>query len=360
MSLPTIQLADRTIGGDAPTFFIADLAANHDGDLQRAVDLIHLAARAGADAVKFQHFLAEEIVSDRGFADLGGQLSHQAKWKKSVVQVYREAALPRTWTVELKNACREAGIIWFSAPYDFEAVDMLAPHMELYKIGSGDITWLEIVERIASLGRPVFLATGASDLRDVQQAADLILAHTADLVLMQCNTNYTGSLENFRHIHLNVLKTYAQLYPDVVLGLSDHTPGHTTVLGAIALGARVIEKHFTDDCSREGPDHGFSMDPQSWREMVDRARELEAALGDPVKRVATNERETVIVQRRSLYAACDLQPGTVIERRMLKVLRPAPTWGIPADQIDQVIGKTAARHIDKGQGLRWTMLDDPA
>jgi len=126
---------------------------------------------------------------------------------------------------------------------------------------------------------------------------------------MQCNTNYTASLENFDHIHLNVLKTYAALYPDVVLGLSDHTSGHATVLGAITLGARAIEKHFTDDNSRIGPDHPFSMDPIAWREMVDRTRELERALGSPNKRVANNESETVVVQQRCLRAARDIKQG---------------------------------------------------
>ena len=128
---------------------------------------------------------------------------------------------------------------------------------------------------------------------------------------MQCNTNYTGSIENFRHIHLNVLRTYRALFPDAVLGLSCHTPGHATVLGAVALGARVVEKHFTDDTRRDGPDHAFSMTPATWREMVDRTRELEYALGSAEKNVCGNEQETVVVQRRCLRAARDLAAGTV-------------------------------------------------
>ena len=132
---------------------------------------------------------------------------------------------------------------------------------------------------------------------------------------MQCNTNYTGSLENFSHINLNVLKTYASMWPDVVLGLSDHTPGHATVLGAVALGARAVEKHLTDDRNREGPDHRFSMDPSGWRDMVDRTRELERALGSGDKRVAGNERETVVIQRRCLRAARDIAAGEIISAR---------------------------------------------
>ena len=128
----------------------------------------------------------------------------------------------------------------------------------------------------------------------------MILALKTDLALLQCNTNYTGSLENFKYINLNVLNTFKNIYPSMILGLSDHTPGHSTVLGAIALGARIIEKHFTDNCEREGPDHKFSMTPKTWKEMVDRSRELESSLGSGIKEIEKNELETVVLQRRSL------------------------------------------------------------
>ncbi len=318
----------RSVGHDQPTYFIADISANHDGDLERATSLIHLAANAGADAAKFQNFRAAKIVSRCGFDSMRDELSHQAKWKKSVFEVYQAASLPWEWTATLQRDCHEAGIDYFSAPYDLDAVDMLDPFMRIYKVGSGDITWPEILERIASKGKPVFLATGASTLADVVRAVDVISALNPQLVLMQCNTNYTASLENFSHIHLNVLQTYRTMFPQAILGLSDHTPGHATTLGAVALGARVVEKHFTDDTTREGPDHPFSMDPRTWRDMVDRTRELEAALGSPVKRVADNEKETLVVQRRCLRAAADLEDGAVVARDDIDVLRPAPPEGI--------------------------------
>jgi N-acetylneuraminate synthase len=283
-------------------------------------------------------------------------MSHQATWKKSVFQVYQDASIPFEWTPELKAMCDEEGIHYFSAPYDFEAVDMLDPHVPAHKIGSGDITWPEILRHIASKGKPVFLATGASDLGDVQRAVRTILEVNTELILMQCNTNYTASLENFRHIHLNVLRSYAVLFPDVVLGLSDHTPGHATVLGAVALGARAVEKHFTDDNARIGPDHPFSLTPDAWREMVDRTRELEHALGSPEKSVAENEAETVIVQRRCLRAARDVRKGEALNRGMIEVLRPAPAGSIPPYEIEAVLGTRAAEDISAGEALRWTML----
>ncbi len=198
---------------DHPTYFIADIAANHDGDLERAKLLIRLAKEAGADAAKFQNFRAPKIVSDYGFKHMGGQVSHQSSWKKSVFQVYQDASVPFEWTPILKEECDKAGIDYFSSPYDFDAIDMLDPYVPAYKIGSGDITWPEALERMARKGKPVILASGASDIGEVQRAVHLILAINPQLVLMQCNTNYTASPENFDHIHLNVLKTYATHVP---------------------------------------------------------------------------------------------------------------------------------------------------
>ncbi|HYR06793.1 MAG TPA: N-acetylneuraminate synthase family protein [Longimicrobium sp.] len=355
--MPRLDIGRRTIGDGTPTYFIADISANHDGQLQRAIDLIHLSAQAGADAAKFQNFRASRIVSDHGFRALGGQQAHQAKWKKPVSEVYADASLPWEWTETLAAECEKAGIDYFSTPYDVEAVDMLDPYVRLFKIGSGDITWPEMLEKVARTGKPVLIAAGASDLGDVQRAMDILRPLNAQICLMQCNTNYTGSLENFKHIHLNVLRSFATLYPDAVLGLSDHMPGHATVLGAVALGARVVEKHFTDDTSREGPDHPFSMDPVTWRDMVDRTRELEYALGSAEKFVAENERDTVVVQRRALRAAADLEPGTVLTRELIDVLRPAPRDGIFPYDLERVLGMRVRVPLKAGEHLRWGQLE---
>jgi N-acetylneuraminate synthase len=228
----------------------------------------------------------------------------------------------------------------------------------MFKLGSGDITWSEMLRKVASKKKPVLLATGASDLGDVQRAVAEVGRLNRQLVLMQCNTNYSGSVENFQHIHLRVLGSYQTLFPWVVLGLSDHTPGHTTTLGAVALGARVIEKHFTDDNRREGPDHLFSMTPKTWREMVDRTRELEAALGSPLKFLAENERETVVVQRRALRAARDLKAGTTLTAGMMEALRPASPDAVLPYQLDELVGKKLTRDIRAGEALKWTMVEE--
>ena len=351
-----LKIGKHWVGEKHPTYFIADIAANHDGDLNRALELIRLAAEAGANAAKFQNFRGPAIVSDYGFSHMNAQVSHQAKWKKSVTQVYDEASVPFEWTPVLKEACGKVGIDYFSSPYDFEATDHLDPYVPAYKIGSGDITWLEACLHMAKKGKPVLLATGASTIGEVQQAVDAILAVNPQLVLMQCNTNYTAADGNFDNIHLNVLKTYHQIWPDLILGLSDHTHGHATVLGAVALGARVIEKHFTDDNDREGPDHAFAMNPQSWAEMVENTRQLERALGSANKFVAGNEKETVVVQRRCLRAARAIKAGESLSREMIDVLRPATPGAIMPYEIDQVIGLKALTALEKGQELRWTDL----
>ncbi|HTK77833.1 MAG TPA: N-acetylneuraminate synthase family protein [Gemmataceae bacterium] len=352
-----INIAGRWVGDGEPTYFIADIAANHDGSLDRAVRLIHLAAEAGADAAKFQNFRAPQIVSRHGFDAMGSQVSHQAKWKKSVFQVYQEASVPWEWTETLKKECDKAKVHYYSTPYDLETIDHLDPFVPAFKIGSGDITWTEEIEHIAKKGKPTLLATGASDIGDVQRAVAAFLKHNRQLLLMQCNTNYTGSIENFRCVQLNVLKTFAAMYPDLPLGLSDHTPGHTAVLGAVALGARAVEKHFTDDTKREGPDHGFSLDPRSWREMVDRTRELEYALGDGNKTIQPNERDTAMIQRRCLYAARALAAGTKLTRRDITPLRPAYADGIFPYDLDRVVGRAVRRALAEGDHLRWTDLE---
>jgi N-acetylneuraminate synthase len=352
----TFSIGDRLIGPDQPTYFIADVAANHDGSLERAMELMTLCKEAGADCAKFQHFRAPHIVSDYGFKALGGQQSHQASWKKSVFEVYSDASLPWEWTQPLAEHAQKIDIEFMSAPYDFEAVEHLNPYVNAFKVGSGDVNWLEELAVIAALGKPVLLATGAADIEDVRRSMALLTEAGVDIVLMQCNTNYTGSIENAHFVNLNVLKTYAEEFPNVTLGLSDHTPAHVTVLGAVALGARVVEKHFTDDMRREGPDHGFSMDPVTWKAMVDDVRLLEAALGDGTKRVEGNEQETVVLQRRCVRAARDLTAGTILTREDLDVLRPAVIEGVPAHEVELVPGKRLTHDVVLGEHIGWADL----
>lgn len=347
-----LVIENKKIGHEYPTYFIADIAANHDGDIERAKALIWEAKKAGADAAKFQHFKAETIVSDYGFRQMNSQKSHQATWKKSVFEVYKAASVSLDWTEQLKETCNAAGITFFTSPYALDLVDAIDSFVPAYKIGSGDITWLEIIEYIASKGKPYILATGASTMDDVDRAVRAALAINPQLALLQCNTNYIGGVDNMRYLHLNVIQSYRTRYPDLVLGLSDHTPGDVAVLGAVALGARIIEKHFTDDVTRCGPDHAFSMDPRSWKKMVKRTRELEAALGGEVKKVEENEQETVVLQRRSLRLTRDLPIGHVLRLDDVACLRPCSPDALSPYHLHDIIGRVLCEEKRKGDYLK--------
>jgi sialic acid synthase SpsE len=345
------------VGYKYPTYFIADIAANHDGDLKKAIALIHAAKEAGANAAKFQHFNANTIVSDKSFVSFVKKISHQSKWKKSVHEVYSDASINLDWTKTLYKECKKLGIDFFTSPYSTDLVDHVNQYVQAYKIGSGDITYTDIIKYIAKKKKPIILATGASNLKDVERAIKCVKRYNKNICLMQCNTNYTASLENFKYINLNVLLKFKQIFKNVVLGLSDHTPGHATVLGAITLGARVIEKHLTLSNKLEGPDHKFSMTPKTWRDMVDRSRELEHSLGTQIKKIEKNELETVIVQRRSLHLLKNLKKNQKINiKKDIIALRPSPNGAVQPYEASKIKFKKLKKDKFKGDLIFWKDL----
>lgn len=340
-----IKSENYEISQDHPSYFIADIAANHDGSLNRALELLELCAESGASAAKFQHFRAETIVSDLGFRSLGGKLTHQKSWKESVYDVYKKAELSLEWTDTLVSKCKALQIDFFSAVYDLELIDLLAKQMPFFKIGSGDINWIQAIDKMISFKKPIFLATGASSITEVKETVNSILAANVPLVLMQCNTNYTSSEYNIHFLNLNVLDEYKKLFPEVILGLSDHTQDMSVVVAAVAKGARVIERHFTDDITRPGPDHKFSLNPTMWRNMVDSIRTLERCLGDGQKKIEENEIDARIVQRRSIRAARPIKRGELIQESDLVCLRPCPKEGLPPSAMKELIGSEAKSNI---------------
>jgi N-acetylneuraminate synthase len=341
----------NTISKSSPTYFIADIAANHDHSLKRATELIKLAADAGANAAKFQNFKAETIVSNRGFIELGKKISHQSKWSESVYEVYKAAELPLDWTEKLIEQCQNCGIDYFTAPYDLEMIRILEPSMPFFKVGSGDISWKESLKLMLSSNKSLFIATGASTMEEVTRAVELVESFPQPYVLMQCNTNYTGEEANFDYLNLNVLSNFAKKFPRAILGLSDHSKGHVAVLGAVTLGARVIEKHFTDDQSRPGPDHAFSLNPVEWENMVKDTRILERCLGSGEKIIELNEIDSRIVQRRGLRYAKSLKAGSVISPNDLVALRPLHADSIDPWDAESLIGKTISVDVASDQAV---------
>ncbi|HNQ87818.1 MAG TPA: N-acetylneuraminate synthase family protein [Verrucomicrobiota bacterium] len=383
-----LTIQGRPVGPGEPVYFIADLAANHCGSLAKAKELVHACAESGVDAVKMQNFTAETIVSDYGFRHLEGVRTHQSQWKQSVFDSYKAASIPLDWTLELKSLCDRLGLHYFTSPYSIDLVRAVAPHVAAFKLGSGDITWHEEIVEMCRQGKPVLMATGASTMEEVEGAMAAALEHTDAILLMQCNTEYTARvgegrdqrLARFRHINLRVLETYQRRWPGIPVGLSDHTHGSLTVLGAVGLfDCCAVEKHFTLDNTLEGQDHAFSMTPATWRRMVDdtaalrktiaRAsgpeerlrltaeavddREaLSVALGDGVKRLEANEQGTVIVQRRAIRAGRSLSPGDRLTRNDLVVLRPCPPDALPPYRMAELLGRTVREPVAAGDCVR--------
>ena len=200
--------------------------------------------------------------------------------------------------------------------------------------------------------KPIIIATGASNFSEVKRVIKLVKRNNKNIVLMQCNTNYTNSLENFKYLNLNVIKTFEKYFSkDVILGLSDHTPGHISVLAAVALGARVVEKHFTDNNDLDGPDHRFSMNPKTWLEMVNATRIMESSLGDGIKRVEKNEIKSKIVQRRGLWLTKNNKKYEIIKINDFVALRPCPKSALDPFEINKIINKKARKNLKKNTYL---------
>lgn len=343
-----IKIGDKYVGLNHPTYFIAEIGANFDGSIEKAKQLIDAAKAAGADCAKFQTFSTPRIVSERGFSRMQLKGVH-GSWGRTVSEVFKDAEFPVKWHKEISDYCKKVGIDFSTSPYFKEAVDLCVDlDVPFIKIGSGDITWHEMLEYIASKGKPVMLATGDATMAEIDEAVRVIeKTGNKDLILMQCITNYPSKIDS---ANVNVLKTYQSAF-DVLTGYSDHSPGHVVALASTVIGGRVIEKHFTLDKTDKGPDHPHSMEPHEFKFMVDSIREVERAMGSTCKEVVAEEGETVFVQRRCLYAARDLKKGDVIKAEDIDVLRPA--LGIPPKFKPMLIGKTVKEDIAKGQPLFW-------
>ncbi|MGD8562319.1 MAG: N-acetylneuraminate synthase family protein [Desulfarculaceae bacterium] len=341
------KIGNREVGEGCPALLIAEIGSNFDQDLDRAYRLTDLAMESGADVVKFQTFLAEALVNPRAFGAMKD--GYQASWDKDVFSVYQDAVFPREWHEKLARYCEQAGTIFMTSAYDFAGVDLVADlGAPALKIGSGDLTWHQMLRYQASKGLPLLLACGAATMAETTEAVQVLEeAGCQDLVLLQCVTNYPAS---FDHINLRAMANLGRTM-GVPYGYSDHTPGSTVPLGAVALGGCVIEKHFTDDKTRKGPDHPFAMDPADFKAMSQSVRDLEKALGDGIKRVTPEERETRIIMRRSLFAARDLKAGQRITADDIVALRPQ--HGILPDHLEAVVGRTLIKDVEALAPLTW-------
>ena len=346
-----IKIGNRLIGEGHPSYIIAEIGANFDNDIEKAKKLIDAAKSCGADCAKFQSFKAEKIVSEKGFASMNLKGVH-GTWGRPVHEVFRDAEFPREWHEEIADYCNSIGIDFSTSPYDFEAVDLcMKLDVPFIKIGSGEITWLEMIEYISKQGKPIILATGDATMSEIDEAVRVIeQTGNRNLILLQCITNYPSKIES---ANINVIKTYQTAF-NVLAGYSDHSPGPVVALGSVALGGVVIEKHFTLNKADKGPDHPHSMDVEDFKKMVKYVRELESAMGSTRKVVVEEESETVYVQRRGLYTNKYIPKGKIIENSDIVELRPA--LGILPKYKNMVIGRTASQDIPADSPIQWNYL----
>jgi sialic acid synthase SpsE len=337
------------VGDGEPCFVVAEAGANHNRDLSLAKELIAVAAEAEADAVKFQTYSAETLYSRQTprFTYLEG-IADKSTW-----ELIKEIELPREWQAELAAEARKRDILFMSTPFDHRAVDELdALGVPAFKIASFEIVDLPLIGHVAAKGKPVIVSTGLADYEDIGDAlAACRAAGNGDVVLLQCASLYPAPP---RRMNLRAMETMRRAF-GVPTGLSDHTLGiHIAVAGA-ALGASVIEKHYTMSRSLKGPDHPFAIEPGELRELVRQVREAEEALGDGLKLgPAPEEMEMHQKGRRSLVAARDIPRGTRIERDMVAIKRPG--FGIKPKHLDLVVGRAAKQDIAEDTVLTWEMV----
>lgn len=337
-----VRLGDRMVGEGSPCFIIAEAGSNHNGSLAQAKKLIDSAAKAGADAVKFQIYTAEGLYSKYTppFKYLKG---------KSTYDLIKEIETPRKWIGELAAYCKKKEIFFIASPFDSEAVDLLCAHVPAFKIASFEIVDLELLRYVASKGKPMIISTGMADLAEVKDAVKAVRSvGNEEIILLHCSSLYPSPPEA---VNLSAMETMRRAFK-LPVGFSDHTLGIHIPVAAAALGACVIEKHFTLDRSLPGPDHSFALEPNELAEMVRCIRETEKAMGNGIKaRSDLEDMEMYTKARRSIHACVDIKKGTIIKKSMLTVKRPG--YGIKPKLIDKVVGRKAKKNILEDEWVTW-------
>ncbi|MBN2517351.1 MAG: N-acetylneuraminate synthase [Candidatus Altiarchaeota archaeon] len=339
----------RRISPQDPVFIIAEAGVNHNGDFATAKKLVDAARKAGADAVKFQTFKAEDLVTAK--AKKARYQEESTGAEETQLQMLKKLELSYDDFKRLKEYCDETGVTFLSTPHTTGAADFLEDLVPLYKVGSGDLTNLPFLEKLARKGKPLIVSTGMGDMGEVKEALRVIKkAGNNDVVMLHCTTNYPCPLNE---VNLNAMLTMMDGL-DCLIGYSDHTMGYLVPIMASSLGAVVIEKHFTLDRNMKGPDHKASLTPKEFEEMVRMIRDCKVAMGGSDKKPTISEREISSVARKSLVAKVDIRKGITITRDMITVKRPGT--GIPSKDLDKVMGKICIRDIKKDELIEWGRL----
>lgn len=345
----TITIGKRTLSADSPVFIVAELSANHNQDYNRAVEIIHAAAQAGADAVKLQTYTPDTLTIDCHedcFVNKGGLWDGLTEY-----ELYQKAYTPWEWQPKLMEEAAKLGLECFSSPFDFTSIDFLESlHVPAYKIASYEINDIPLIRKAARLHKPMIFATGIAYPEDIERALSVCAEEgNQDVILLKCVSAYPTPYED---VNLNVIPTLAKTY-DCLTGISDHTLGTIVSAGAVPLGIRMVEKHLTLRRSDGGPDSAFSMEPEEFAQMVQEIRILEKALGSPEYHLTDKQVE----QRqgsRSLFVVKDIAEGEVLTSENIRSIRPG--IGLHTMYYEEVLGKHAKHYLKKGTPLAWDLI----
>lgn len=346
-----IKLGNKIISNESPTFIVAEVGANHNGDLELAKKSIDAAVECGVDAVKFQTYTSEELISNKKSIVVYGKEGQEVS--ETLEEMFDKVTLKREFHQEIYEYANSKDLVCFSTPFSLDGVKFLEElENPIYKIASSDVNYVDMLEEIGKTGKPVMLSCGKSTIGDLDLAVDLLRENgTKDLCLLHCLANYPSKMEN---MNLNVIKTLKQMYPDTIVGFSDHSFGITAALGAVCLGAKIVEKHFTIDKTLNGPDHWFSMDPVEMKSLVTEIRNLESAFGSSRKHIGDSEINDKYWATRSLIIKKPLPAGSILKKEDLDMLRPG--YGISPFDRDKIIGMKLTKDMKKDEVLEWTHL----
>ena len=332
------------------TFIIAEAGVNHNGSIEIAKELIDKAKAAGADAIKFQTFKAEKLVSKT--ADKAAYQKKTTSKNESHYEMLRRLELDEEDHQELMNHCRKRKITFLSSPFDEASADLLERMgIRMFKIPSGELTNLPFLQHIAKKNKPIIMSTGMSTLEEVEEALDAIFhAGNKKVTLLHCVTEYPAP---FKEVNLKAMLTLEKAF-NLPVGYSDHTKGIEIAIAAVALGAKIIEKHFTLDKNMEGPDHRASIDPLELKQMIKAIRNVEASLGDGVKKPASCELKNINIARKSIVATRDIGKGEKITKAKVALKRPGN--GIQPKDLGKILGHVTKRAIKADEVITWGKL----
>jgi pseudaminic acid synthase len=345
------RIGNRTIGPGHPVFIVSEMSANHKNDLERAKEIIRQSKASGADAIKLQTYTADTITMD----------SHQewfqvktTAWKgRSLYDLYHEASTPWEWHAELKQLAEDEGLIFFSTPFDSSAVDFLEQlNTPVYKIASFELVDTPLIERVAKTGKPIIMSIGMASEEEIREALVCARSNGAGTIaLLKCTSNYPAKAED---MNLKVVADLAKRF-DVIPGISDHTPDNTVPIAAVALGACIIEKHFTLDREDGALDSFFSLNPDQFRSMVEAVRLTELALGKTQYQPTTSEQGSIAF-RKSLFAITDIAQGAIIDSTNIKCIRPG--IGAAPKHYHELMGKRTKVVIERGTPINLNMFEE--